>query len=116
MRHSVLVVGHADADGHIITEQVRRNLALIDTFDVKTVVDPLRTKDHKAWMKLETLTEIDDSDIVFFVDMMFAPARIAWKNRKRLWTSSTSIETSSSSLSTITLFRYDDLRQQTICG
>jgi hypothetical protein len=74
MKQSVLVVGHADADGHLIAEQVRRNLALIDSFDVTTVVDPARTKDHTAWLHLDTITEIEDADIVFFVDMMFAPA------------------------------------------
>lgn len=74
MKQSVLVVGHADADGHLITEQVRRNLSLISTFDVSTVVDPARTKDHSAWRNLDAITEIEDSDIVFFVDMMFAPS------------------------------------------
>lgn len=74
MKQSVLVVGHADADGHLITEQVRRNLALIPNFEVTAVVDPNRTKDHKAWTKLDTLTEIEDADWVFFVDMMFAPS------------------------------------------
>lgn len=74
MTQKVLVVGHADADGHIISEQVRRNLSLIPGFDVNVVVDPDRTKDHKAWMKLNELGEIDGADTVFFVDMMFAPA------------------------------------------
>jgi single-stranded DNA-specific DHH superfamily exonuclease len=74
MKQSVLVVGHADADGHLITEQVRRNLARIDRFNVETVVDPVRTKDHKAWTKLDDITEIEDADIVFFVDLMFAPS------------------------------------------
>ena len=69
----VLVVGHADADGHLITEQVRRNLNLIPGFEVTAVVDPERTKDHRAWNKLNSLREVEDADIVFFVDMMFAP-------------------------------------------
>ncbi len=73
MKQSVLVVGHADADGHLIAEQTRRNLSLIESFDVKTVVDPARTKDHKAWFSLDKISEINDADIVFFVDMMFAP-------------------------------------------
>ncbi|HTQ14670.1 MAG TPA: hypothetical protein VMH86_12425 [Rhizomicrobium sp.] len=74
MKQSVLVVGHADADGHLIAEQVRRNLALIESFSVSTVVDPARTKDHNAWLHLDLIPEIEDADIVFFVDMMFAPA------------------------------------------
>ena len=73
MKQSVLVIGHADADGHLITEQVRRNLARIKYFDVKTIVDPDRTKDHRVWMSLDSITEIEDADIVFFVDLMFAP-------------------------------------------
>lgn len=73
MKQSVLVVGHADADGHLIAEQVRRNLTLIDNFDVSVVVDPARTKDHKAWMRLNEIIEVEAADIVFFVDLMFAP-------------------------------------------
>lgn len=73
----VLVVSHADADGHLIAEQTRRNLSLIDTFRVRTVVDPARTKDHKVWTKLDTIEEIADAELVFFVDLMFAPATFA---------------------------------------
>jgi hypothetical protein len=71
MKH-VLVVSHADADGHVIAEQARRNLSAIRTFEVSTVVDPARTMDHRTWTKLETILEIDANEIVFFVDLMFA--------------------------------------------
>lgn len=74
MTHNVVVIGHADADGHLITEQVRRNLARIRGFKVTTVVDPLRTRDHKAWLHLDTFPEVKPADMVFFVDLMFAPA------------------------------------------
>ena len=77
MKQSVLVVGHADADGHLIAEQVRRNLASIERFEVRAVVDPERTMNHKAWLKLEDITEIEDADIVFFVDLMFSPNSFA---------------------------------------
>ena len=77
MKQSVLVVGHADADGHLIAEQARRNLASIESFEVRAVVDPGRTKDHKVWLNLERLTEIEDADIVFFVDLMFSPNSFA---------------------------------------
>lgn len=70
----VLVVSHADGDGHLIAEQVRRNLTAVPAFEVATVVDPQRTQDHKTWTKLETIREIDSCEIVFFVDLMFAPA------------------------------------------
>lgn len=73
MTRRVLVVSHADADGHLIAEQVRRNLALIEGFDVGVVVDPERTRDHKAWTKLGAISEIDRANLVFFVDLMFAP-------------------------------------------
>ncbi|KAB2910495.1 MAG: hypothetical protein F9K40_02520 [Kofleriaceae bacterium] len=73
----VLVVSHADADGHVIAEQVRRNLAMVSTFDVTTVVDPKRTKDHRTWTKLDAIPEIESAEIVFFVDLMFAPSSFA---------------------------------------
>jgi hypothetical protein len=71
MMHKVLIVGHADGDGHLISEQVRRNLSLIDSFDVSVLVDPSRTKDHKCWLKLDSFNEIEKADYVFFVDLMF---------------------------------------------
>jgi hypothetical protein len=70
----VLVVSHADADGHVIAEQVRRNLESVSSFKVTTLVDPVRTKDHKAWTRLDEINEIESSDWVFFVDLMFAPS------------------------------------------
>ena len=70
----VLIVSHADADGHVIAEQVRRNLTLVPSFKITTLVDAARTKDHKVWTKLNDLSEIDRFDIVFFVDLMFAPS------------------------------------------
>jgi hypothetical protein len=77
MTTRVLVVGHADADGHIIAEQTRRNLALIPSFDVSVLVDPSRTQGHRVWTKLETLPELDQADIVFFTDLMFGPTEFA---------------------------------------
>jgi len=74
----VAVVGHADADGHVIAEQVRRNLAAVPSFDLSLVVDPARTRDHHAWLHLDSMSEeIDGCDMVFFVDMMFAPTSFA---------------------------------------
>lgn len=81
MKHNVIVIGHADADGHLITEQVRRNLSRIKSFKVKTVVDPNRTRDHKAWLHLDAFTEIKTADMVFFVDLMFAPASFAQESQ-----------------------------------
>lgn len=78
MKHHAAVIGHADADGHLIAEQVRRNLVATGAFNVRVVVDPERTKDHKAWTKLESLaTDVADADYVFFVDLMFGPESFA---------------------------------------
>ena len=77
MRRNVVVVSHADADGHVIGEQVRRNLEVVPNFDVRLVVDPNRTKDHKAWLHLDALPELESADLVFFVDLMFAPTSFA---------------------------------------
>lgn len=71
---NVLVVSHADADGHVIAEQVRRNLERVPTFNVATLVDIERTKDHKTWTKLDTLHELERAELVCFVDLMFAPS------------------------------------------
>jgi hypothetical protein len=73
-KRNVLIVSHSDADGHLIAEQLRRNLVAVKSFDVTTVVDPVRTKDHRTWMHLDIITEVEKSDLVFFVDLMFAPA------------------------------------------
>lgn len=81
MTHNVVVIGHADADGHLITEQVRRNLSRIKGFKVKTVVDPQRTRDHKAWLHLDAFPEVKAADMVFFVDLMFAPASFAQESQ-----------------------------------
>lgn len=74
MKRRAVVVAHADADGHVIGEQVRRNIARIGAFDVSVVVDADRTKDHRSWLKLDALHELNDADVVLFVDLMFAPA------------------------------------------
>ncbi|TAJ87896.1 MAG: hypothetical protein EPO10_08565 [Reyranella sp.] len=81
MTQDVVIIGHADADGHLITEQVRRNLARIDRFKVTAIVDPSRTRDHKAWLNLDAFPEVLKADIVFFVDLMFAPASFAQESQ-----------------------------------
>lgn len=66
-----VVVSHADADGHIIAEQTRRNLQLLTPHEVEIVVDPKRTQNHRIWTRLGELPEITDADNVFFMDLMF---------------------------------------------
>lgn len=77
MTHQVLVIAHADADGHLIAEQTRRNLDLIKGFGVQVVVDPARTKDHRVWTHLDAVKEIENADLIFFMDLMFAPETFA---------------------------------------
>ena len=66
-----VIVSHADADGHIIAEQTRRNLQSISATEIKVVVDPARTQNHKVWLRLDALPEIEGADSVFFMDLMF---------------------------------------------
>lgn len=73
----VLIISHADADGHVIAEQTRRNLSTIPGFDVSVLVDSERTKNHRTWTRLDALPEIEPCEIVFFVDLMFAPLSFA---------------------------------------
>ena len=73
MTTNVMVVGHADGDGHLITEQTRRNLAAIPGFSVDVLVDPKRTQGHQIWTRLDQVPEIEPAQIVFFVDLMFSP-------------------------------------------
>jgi hypothetical protein len=77
MKRRVLIVGHSDADGHVIAEQTRRNLNLIPSFEVTAVVDPKRTQGHKSWEHLQSLYEVDDSDLIVFIDLMFSPTSFA---------------------------------------
>tara|TARA_R110001606_G_scaffold381646_1_gene542954 strand:- start:568 stop:1596 length:1029 start_codon:yes stop_codon:yes gene_type:complete len=77
MKKKVVVIGHADADGHVIAQQTRLNLELVPSFDVHVVVDENRTRGHQSWKTVDQLIEADDADIVVFVDMMFSPTTFA---------------------------------------
>lgn len=81
MKRNVVVISHADADGHLIAEQTRRNLDLLPFFNVQTIIDPVVTRDHKVWMKLDNLPQIDSADVVFFVDLMFGPTSFAEESK-----------------------------------
>lgn len=74
MKKKVLVIGHADGDGHVIAEQTRRNIARINSFDVDVFVDPKLTKGHQSWLTLGEIEQIKDFEIIIFVDMMFSPS------------------------------------------
>lgn len=83
MNKRALVIGHADGDGHIATEQSRRNLAA-EGWTVDTLVDPQRTRNWRLWSKhLQTLS-FSKYGYVVFVDLMW-PAKhddaiTAWGN------------------------------------
>lgn len=70
---NVLVVGHADADGHVIAEQTRRNLSKIPSFDVDSFVDAKLTRGHHAWRTVDQIQAIGSAELIVFVDLMFAP-------------------------------------------
>ena len=73
MSKKILIVSHADGDGHLIAEQVRRNLLLIPNLVVNTLVDASRTQGHQIWKRLSMIPEIEDADVTFFTDLMFSP-------------------------------------------
>lgn len=77
MKRKVVVFGHSDADGHVIAHQAHTNLSSIRTFDVQTIVDAERTKGHKSWLTIDSLSEAEEAEIVIFVDMMFSPVEFA---------------------------------------
>lgn len=70
----LVVFGHADADGHVIAEQTRRNLSKLKSFDVRTIVDPYFTEGHRSWNRLVEFEFNKAPDIIIFVDLMFSPA------------------------------------------
>lgn len=69
----ILVIGHADADGHLIAEQTRRNLSKVLSFKVASFVDAKLTKGHRAWRTVDQIEGVDACDLIVFVDLMFAP-------------------------------------------
>lgn len=72
-----LVVGHSDADGHVIAEQTRRNLSHISNNQVDLFVDAQLTSGHRAWKTVDQINQVSDADVIVFVDMMFSPIGFA---------------------------------------
>lgn len=68
----VLLVSHADADGHIIAEQSRRNLVRAG-HDVDLFIDRELTKGYRLWDKLSSVPVQDEHDTVIFLDLMLNP-------------------------------------------
>lgn len=71
---SVLIVGHADADGHLAAEQSRRNALDMGATACDVLVDPRITAGRHMWRKHLPEIPVNGADTVIFVDLMFQPA------------------------------------------
>lgn len=71
-RH-VLIVGHADADGHLAAEQSRRNSLRSGASRCEVFVDVKRTANYRIWRNHLSEIPICSADTVVFVDLMFHP-------------------------------------------
>lgn len=69
----VLIVGHADADGHLAAEQSRRNSLNMGARQCEVFVDPKLTAGHRMWRNHLSDIPSDSADVVIFVDIMFRP-------------------------------------------
>ncbi len=71
---NVLVVGHADADGHLAAEQSRTNLIRAGAAFCATIVDPKVTRNYRFWERNLPCLEFGCAEIVIFVDIMLNPS------------------------------------------
>ena len=71
--HHVLIVGHADADGHLAAEQSRCNVLRMGACRCEVLVDPKRTASYRMWHNHLPEIPIARADTVIFVDIMFPP-------------------------------------------
>lgn len=69
----VLIVGHADADGHLAAEQSRRNASRGGASRCDVFVDVKRTASYRIWRNHLWEIPIRSADTVVFVDLMFHP-------------------------------------------
>jgi hypothetical protein len=72
-KQKVLIFGHSDADGHIITQQSIENLEKEDFFVQKVVVNNKITKNYKFWEKSFAQYDFEKFDVILVVDIMFEP-------------------------------------------
>ncbi len=71
-RH-VLVVGHADADGHLAAELSRRNALKMGARRCEVFIDRRLTAGYRMWRDRLWDIPVDGTDTVIFVDIMFDP-------------------------------------------
>lgn len=76
-RRNVLVVGHADADGHLAAEQSRRNALAMGALHCDIFIDPRKTAGHRMWLKHLAEVPIAAAEVVVFVDIMFSPNELS---------------------------------------
>lgn len=74
---NVLIVGHADADGHLAAEQSRRNTLRSGARVCDVFVDAKRTAGYRIWRNYLTEIPIYKADTVVFVDLMFDPGNVS---------------------------------------
>jgi len=70
---AALIVGHADADGHLAAEQSRRNAERGGARSCRVYVDAKHTAGYRMWRDHLDEIPIEGSDVVIFVDLMFRP-------------------------------------------
>jgi len=73
----MLIVGHADADGHLAAEQSRRNALRSGARACQVFIDAKRTAGHRIWRNHLPEIPIQGADTVVFVDLMFHPGKVA---------------------------------------
>ena len=69
----VLIVGHADADGHLAAEQSRRNALRSGASRCEVFIDVKCTANYSIWRNHLCEVPIRSADTVVFVDLMFHP-------------------------------------------
>lgn len=82
MRHlvkgeSVLIVGHADGDGHLAAEQSRRNALHVGARSCTLLVDPRITSSYRFWDRHLKELDLGAFGAVFFVDLRLDPKRVS---------------------------------------
>lgn len=66
----LLVVGHADGDGYLASEQSRRNALSCGATSCDIFIDPRITSGYRFWDRHLEEFDMGDADTVVFVDLM----------------------------------------------
>lgn len=74
---SVLVIGHSDADGHLASEQSRRNALRHGAKRCDVFIDPHWTRGYRLWCKYLDKMPIHRAQTIIFVDLMLDPADVS---------------------------------------